>query len=330
MVKAGGFCVDTPMKRFALVILTAGLIWGIGAGCSNTPSAKRATALPQSPSGTITSLVDTVGHHLILKRYPQRIVSCAPSITEILYKLGLQNRLVLDTTACDYPPEAKQKPHFNALSNDIEPILAQNPDLVIDIKDLNHNLLAPLQKAGVPQLTIDVSSVKAVLSSILLLGEATGTSQQAQALVQSLQAKLNAVRTAVAKAPHRPRVLILYGTNPLYTTGPNSFINDLITIAGGVNVVAKPPPGNVISPEEAVALQPEVILCAPELVPAIRQMPGWAQAVPAVRNNRFFTAIDTLERPGPRMADAVVALARYLHPHEMAHFNRSALVRTAP
>jgi iron complex transport system substrate-binding protein len=318
------------MKRFALAVLVVGLIWGMGTGCSKSPSANRAATAPQPSAGAIASVVDAAGHHLTLTRYPQRIVSCAPSITEILYKLGLQNRLVLDTTACDYPPDAKKKPHFNALSSDIEPILAQNPDLVLDLKDLNHSLIAPLQKAGVPQLTLDVSSVGAVMNSILIIGKATGTLKQAQALVNSLQAQLNAVRKAVAKAPHKPRVLILYGTNPLYTTGPNSFINDLITIAGGVNVVTKPPPGNVISPEEAVALQPEVILCAPELVPAIRRLPGWAQAVPAVRNNRFFTAVDTLERPGPRMADAVVALARYLHPHETARFARSTLARTAP
>lgn len=311
------------LRHFLSLFLFLAILLGCGEGCgpskpTSLPARPASPMAPQTTSARI--LVDAVGHRLRLGKTPHRIVSCAPSITEILYSLGLQNALVLDTTACDYPPDAKNKPHFNALSTDIEPILAQNPDLVIDIKDLNHALIGPLDKAEVPQLTVDVSDLPHTLQSILWIGEATGKTQEALSLVQKLRAKLDAIQQITARASHKPRVCILYGTNPLYTTGPNSFINDLISVAGGINIVDKPPPGNVISAEEVVARQPEVILCAPELVPLVRRMPGWAQSVPAVRNGRFYTQIDALERPGPRMADAAEALARYLHPNLMRGF----------
>ena len=111
--------------------------------------------------------------------------------------------------------------------------------------------------------------------------------------------------------------MIMYDTAPIYTTGPDSFINDLITQAGGQNIVDRPIATNIISSEEVALRQPEVILCSKGLTNRVRNMPGWAHSVPAVQNNRLYAedpADGTLVRPSPRLVRGVEALARYLHP----------------
>jgi len=150
--------------------------------------------------------------------------------------------------------------------------------------------------------------------AIRLLGKATGQDAKAEQIVTEMQARIEAVRQKTATAATKPKVLIMYGDNPIYTTGPGSFIDDVITVAGGQNIQQEA--GSVISPEKVVEREPDVILCDPMLRDRVKHLPGWATGVPAVRDSRFFeTSPDaTLVRPGPRLALAAEELARYLHP----------------
>ena len=302
-------------SKSTIILLLLLLLWGC-----NSHHPHQTTVRQTHTRGFPLTIVDSSGHRLTLPSLPDRIVSCAPSITEILYKLGLGKRLVLDSTSCDFPVEAKNKPHFNALSGDIEPILAQNPDLIIVIKNLNGRIIAPLEKARAPVLSVDVSNLKSVYQSIISIGKATGKEALARQLAGSLQERIAAVHAAISHGKSPPSVLILYGTNPIYTTGPNSYINDLLNSAGGRNVVNSPLLGDIISPEAVVVKQPQIIICPAEVVESVKNMPGWAKNVPAVRFNRFYTSDTELERPGPRMADAVEKLARFLHPVSMRRY----------
>jgi iron complex transport system substrate-binding protein len=305
------------MRRFfALVVLLAA-----GAVCAGCRRQNQSSSDPHTATRTSEfprTLTDARGQAITLKAPPQRIVSLIPSETEVLYALGAGDRIVAVTTADDYPPEVKRKPTIgNVLTSDAEQILAQKPDLVVAIGSLNQKPIAALEALHVPVLVVDPKNLPDTYASIHLLGEAVGAEAKANQIVAEMQQRLAAVQTTVAQAKHRPRVLMMYGTDPIYTTGPDSFINDLITQAGGKNIVDKPIATNILSPEEVVVRQPEVILCSKSLTAKVRSMPGWAQSVPAVRNDRLYTdepEDGTLVRPSPRLVRGVEALARYLHP----------------
>jgi iron complex transport system substrate-binding protein len=296
-----------------LAVLTALL-----AGCHSTSSSPPIAPAPTS-SGAADfprEMVDARSTSLTLPAVPLRIVSLMPSVTEILYALGLQSRIVLDTTACDYPPDAKKKPHIDMFNGSVESILAQHPDLVIGVDHLNDRMIAASQKARVPTLVVGADTLQDVLISFGMIGHAAGVDAEAAKQVTQLKTALFNVRTAVGNAKSRPKVLMMYGANPIYTTGPKSFINDLIGFAGGVNAIGtgESAQGDVISSERVLALRPDVIICSPDVAAQARRLPGWAEGVPAVRNNRFYTAETALVRPGPRMAEATEKLARYMHP----------------
>jgi iron complex transport system substrate-binding protein len=262
------------------------------------------------------TVTDARGQSLTLNAPPQRIVSLAPSNTELLFALGLGEKIVGVTTACDYPPEAKQKPNIGGAYNmSVESILSKNPDLVVAYGTVNQKPLQQLEHAKIPVLAIDAKTVAETYDAIRLLGRATGTNDRAEEIIEEMQSRISAVEKAVNDVKTKPRVLIAYSVGPIYTTGPSSFIADIVRVAGGVNVVSEKLPQDIVTPERGVALAPDVILCAPELRDKLKQIPGWS-SLPAIRNNRFFSVSSeaTLVRAAPRLAKAAEELARYLHP----------------
>jgi len=314
-------------RDLLIVVGVASAFLLLYAGCTSTQHEVNGP-VPANIAGFPVTITDSRGKTRTLSAPPQRVVSLAPSNTEILFDLGAGDRIAADTTACDFPPEARLKPHIGGYPIDIEKVEAKSPDLVVAVESLNAQPVAALEKAGVPVLTVDAKTVAQTYDAILLLGKATGTEARAQQIVQDMKARIKAVRQKTAHVANRPKVLIAYGDNPIYTTGPGSFIDDLITIAGGQNIASMPPPlkNDVITPEQVLVRQPDVILCSPDLQQKLKQLPGWAQGVPAVRNNGFFTSSPPgiLERPGPRLADGAEQLARYLHPELFAATPTSA------
>ena len=294
---------------------------GLLSGCHSTgsPSVSPTTAPGAvSAAGFPRTVTDARGRKIMLAAPPRRIVSLAPSETENLYDLGAGDRIVADTTADDFPAAAKQLPHIsgNMMDPGVESIESFNPDLVVAVGSINQRTIAALDKANVPTLVVDPKTVADTYQAIDILGRATGTEAKAAMITAQMRARIGAVQVRMAKAAAQPRVLILYDVNPIYTTGPDSFIDDLIRVAGGRNIVSSPLPGNVLSPEQVIAAQPDVILCEPFLQDKVRQFPGWRDGIPAVRKGAFFSVSDraTLVRPTPRLADGAEELARFLHP----------------
>ena len=263
-------------------------------------------------------MTDARGKTLTLRAAPQRIVSLIPSNTEVLFALGAGDQIAAVTTADNYPPEVKQKPKIGGVMDaSIEKIMAYNPDLVLAFGSLNQPLIGPLERLGVPMLVVDPKTLPETYDSIRLLGRAVGKDAEADRLVVTMRARIARVQQTVAKASHRPGVLMINQTNPIYTTGPDSFISDLIRIAGGRNVVEKPLTDNLLSEEDVILKQPEVIICARDLQASIQRVPGWRAGVPAGRNGRFFweeSEAYTVIRPTPRLATGIEELARFLHP----------------
>lgn len=307
----------------SLLVVTAALGAALLSGCqpqgTASPTAGSRLVSPSaaaSPIGWPRTITDDTGASITLSAPPQKIVSLAPSNTEVLFAIGVGDRVVADTQSCDYPPEAKNRPHIGGMSaGDLERIQVALPDLVVAVGSINQKLIAALRAAHIPTLAVQPRTTDDVLATVRLIGKATGQDTEAERLAADVKARIDKVRSVTASAPSRPKTLIVYGANPIYTSPPDSYIHDLIGVAGGTDIVQTPLPQNIISPAVVIERAPDVIICAPALREKLKALPGWA-IVPAVKTDRFFATTGTAEltRPGPRLAEAVEQLARYLHP----------------
>ena len=317
-VRAGGRCFSergfNPVLSNPLLAL---LCLFFLAGCHNAePTVKQPNALPANAVTEPEKAVAALGLHLLTAKDAKRIVSLAPSITETLYALGLEPRIAGVTSACDYPPEAKQKPNVGGYPIDPERILALNPDFVFAQEGINTKETTALKNVHVSMFSFAApKTLEGIYEAIWLIGSMTGTDTKAQEVVGSMSKQIEAVKQAVAGAK-KPKVLILYGANPLYTTNPDSFIAPAIRAAGSDYLVKSNLPGAVISSEKVLLNPPDVIICSPEIQAQLRSLPGWAQGIPAVKNSRFYSVPNSsaLVRPVPRLSQAIEDLARYLHP----------------
>ena len=266
-------------------------------------------------------VMDMLGRSVFLPDRPLRLVSLAPSLTEIVFALGRGDWLVGVTNFCDYPAEARSKPKIGgSITPDLERIVGLRPDLVLATSDGNpRETMAQLARLHVPVFAVKPEAYAGILASIEAVGRALRAGGEAAALVQEIQGRVASVRRAVGHRV-RPRVLYLVWTDPLIAAGPATYIHDLIEMAGGENVVRE---RSVAYPrlgwEEVVGAAPEVILVAshrdgPDRPWMGEVWRGW-QGVPAVRSGRIIAVPgDTIHRPGPRVVEGVVRLARAIHP----------------
>ena len=310
----------TPLVLVCSALSVALCIGLIGAaGCRMSSSV--APASPATPVGNVASSdnfsmteVDQAGRTLTLKKKPKRIVSLTPGNTELLFAIGAGAEVVEDTEADDFPEEAKKLPHVTGFSdNDLEKILVQKPDLVVAAASLNAKLIAALDRSKIPTLVLEPKTLSEVYQSIKILGHATGRDEEANRVTEAMKTKLDDIQKRFPKPAKPQRVLILYDASPAYTSPTDSFIHDLIGVAGGEDVVQKSLPGNIISSEQVILEKPDVIICGKYLEEKIKSMPGW-DVVPAVKNRRFFhgSADSVLVRPTPRLAQGVEELAKFL------------------
>ncbi|MFH1570794.1 MAG: cobalamin-binding protein [Gemmatimonadota bacterium] len=267
--------------------------------------------------------VDDLGTEVGLSAPPQRIVSLAPSNTELLFALGLGSWVVGVTSYCDYPPAAARVARVAGFSDlSVETIAAVQPDLVLASRGNDPEGLRAVAELGVPVFAIDVQTVAQLMEAITRVGYLTWREAAAAALRDSLEARVEAV---VARCPagRRPRVMWGSFADPIFTAGAGTLIDDVIRLAGGENLGARAPGAwPQISLETIVAWQPEVFISSlmepgqpPESrLEALRQMDGW-RAVPAVRHGRVhYVDGDLLNRPGPRIVEALERVAELVHP----------------
>jgi iron complex transport system substrate-binding protein len=267
------------------------------------------------------TISDMLGRPVTVPDGPLRVVSLAPSLTEIVFALGRGDWLVGVTDFCDYPPEARSKPRVGGpMTPDLERVVRARPDLALATADGNpRETLAQLARLHIPVFAVKAEGYAGILGSAEAVGRALRAELEAAALVQDIRDRVAAIRRAVALRV-RPRVLYLVWTDPLIAAGPATYIHDLIEMAGGENVVReRSVPYPRLSWEEVVGAAPEVILVAshrdgPDR-PSIGEVwRGW-QSVPAVRSGRIIAVPgDTIHRPGPRVAEGVERLARAIHP----------------
>jgi iron complex transport system substrate-binding protein len=271
--------------------------------------------------GLSRDVTDPLGRTLRVPESPSRVVALAPSVTEIVYALGQERRLVGVTQYSDFPPEAKALYSVGSYVNlDIERIVAQKPDLCIAIKDGNpKDVVERLMELQIPVYVVDPRSLESVLAAITQIGTLLEANDRAITLVTSLQSRITRVSDIVAHAKQQPKVFIQIGVAPIISAGPHTFIHELIERAGGINLARGGMPYPRFSREQVLALAPDVIIITSmeKSVNFEQAKAEWLQwqNLPAARNQRIFIEdANLINRPSPRLVEGLEHLARLIHP----------------
>lgn len=245
----------------------------------------------------------------------KRIVSVAPSVTEMLFAIGLDEEIVGVTDFCDYPDAALEKPRIGGYHiPNVEAILSLSPDLVIATPDGYSKEKVKKLESVVPIFLVDPEEIDGMLKAMLTLGRVTGKDDAAKRVVEGLRMRVEAVRGKVALIPteERPKVFYEIGRDPLITAGPGNFVDDLISAAGGINIASDAPANWPRYSVEAVIMkEPDVIITAPHISSGENTTDTWQRykTVPAVQNGRIYAVDpDILLRPGPRIVDGLEKL----------------------
>jgi len=284
------------------------------------PSAAQAATFPMAVS-------DDAGRQVLVKAEPTRIVSAAPSTTEILFALGLHERVTAVTTFCNYPEAARAKPKIGGLRLNLEAVVTQEPDLVLAVRGTPPDVIAGLEALDIPVIVLNPPNFGGVLSNITLVGRVTGTGIAAKRLTSDMQRRWDAVVEKTKAVTKKPRVLYeVDATDPaaVSTAGPGTFIDAMITAAGGVNVMAALTPGQQypkVSAETVLQADPEIIILGDspfgQSADTLARRPGW-NAVAAVQRGAIVTITqneaDVLSRAGPRLVEGLELIAKAVQP----------------
>ncbi len=278
------------------------------------------TLLPVCPAGAKT-LIDQTGRRVEIPDSPQRVVSLAPSITEIVYALGREERLKGVTTYSNFPPAAALLPKVGSyIRLDLERIIALRPDLCIAVKDGNPKATVDrLQTLGVAVYALDPRSVPTVIQAVLAMGAVLDAEARAEALARDMRSRIERVAARLAGIDHRPRVFFQIGDAPIVSVGTHTLAHELIDLAGGINVAAGPAAYPRYSREQVLGLFPEVIVISSMdrtgSIERTRREWGRWPAVPAVRDGRIHLVdSDLFDHPSPRLVEGLEQLAGFIHP----------------
>lgn len=335
------------MKRFLITISSVAVIVMLASlmiGCESAPAATATpapTAIPTpsptpmptatpvptaTPTPAPVSVVDDTGEELVFESVPQRIVSLAPSNTEILFALGLADRIVGVTDFCNYPPEATEKPIIGEFSApDLEKVISVGPDVVLTTSMHAAEVTPALKKRGLKVITLDPVGVEGVLRDIEILGEAFGAEDAASELVTGMRNTIASVRDGVLTIEENPAALYVVWPDPMWVAGDGTFADELMKMAGATNIAYDLDGWKTIGLETVVERNPEVIIVVEghgdakdEPYNAIMGDPRLA-TTDALKHDRVHQInTDLAGRPGPRLMEALNLFAEFLHPEVFA------------
>jgi len=316
------FATTVARARIAVCIVAIAASYAGSLASAQAPEQSPASARAAAASdSTFREVTDETGRTIRIPRSIHRIVSLAPSITETLYALGLQDELVGDTDYCDYPVDAQHKPKVGGTINpSLEAIAALRPDLVLVAKSANRlDTVRALADLNIPSFGIDPHTITDIISSTRRLADLLGVSESGAAINKDLQQRLAETQHRVSGFPQR-RVLFVVWPQPLISVGRQTFIADALLYAGAVSIIDSPQDWPRISLEAVVHEQPEFLIFAeahntgaPTDFDSFTTLPGW-RALDAVKSRRFALVSDAINRPSPRLVSVIEDLARQLHP----------------
>lgn len=297
------------VRSLARAMLSLTVVWGLAALLAPVMFA-------QSP----VVVEDARGRSFQWSRPPQRIIALSPSLTENLFAVGAGRQVVGVSAYSDYPPEAATLPVVSdAVQVNLERVLSLEPDLVLADLQVVQAHAERLEALGIPVFAVNVPNLEALFDTLLLLGRVTGHEATARELVAVLRARVAAVlaRTRAIPEEGRPLVFVEVWHEPLMTAGPGSFIDELVTLAGGRNLAHDAPnPWPTYSVETVLARNPDVILLTNRYRDEVLARPAW-QGVRAIQTGRVHEVEpDWLTITGPRLVDGLETLAGLFHPPE--------------
>ncbi len=276
------------------------------------------------------NLVDDYGYSVTLTSPPERIVSLAPSNTEILFAIGAGDNVVGITNVCDYPynfMEWVEAGNITSIGSywqpAVEPIIALDPDLVF-ATSASEEAAESLRNLGYNVLIIEGKTIDGVLQDILLIGNATGKHREAGDLVSEMRQTIDSVTNTASTATSTPTVYHeVWGPEDLMSAGPGTFIDEMITLAGGENIFHDADSSwPYVNAETIITRNPEVIIMPQEYMGTqfwgtfedVKDRPGWS-SISAIQNDKLYQ-IDAsiISRSGPRLADALELIAEMIHP----------------
>lgn len=296
-----------------LIVLLTTIVIGCGARTTSTPAP---TVKPPSPADSYpVTVTDGLGNTVTLEKAPQRIVSLSPANTEILFALNAGDRVVGVTDYCNYPKEALQKEKVGGFANpSVEKILSLKPDLVVAGGFGDQAVFEKLKEANIPVIRYEAASINAVVEEIKGLGQVLDKEDAAEKLSSAITAKRDEI---AGKVKNAPAIALFFEISPdLWTVGPGSFIQEIITVAGGENIAADAGAAYAqYSKEKLLEKNPEVYLSTSgDTAEMIAKREGFG-SLKAVQNHKVYTLDpDIFSRPGPRVIEAMEQLARLLHP----------------
>jgi len=299
-------------KRSCKQILARGTHWFLAALLSMVLILTACSPGEQTP---VNYVFDDLGRLVAINGTPQRIISLAPSNTEILFALGLGDKVVGVTDYCDYPPEALNKTKVGGYANpDIEKIVALNPDLVLVAYGTPMDVINTMVGLGLTVFGIKTTDLDDLLNDIRRVGEITDKEVEAQALTSEMASRIQAVTNQTEELEQRPKVFYIVWNDPLWTAGSGTFIHELIEKAGGVNICQNITGYTTISIEDVLARDPEIIITS-ELSYDWALNATELASTNASKTGRIFTCDDNLvQRPGPRLVEGLEWFAHYIQP----------------
>jgi len=308
----------TRMKEFRKQIFARGTKWFLVALLTIALVLTGCTAewSPAESAEPVEHVFDDLGNLVAINGTPQRIVSLAPSNTEILFALGLGDKVLGVTDWCDYPLEALEKEKVGGYDTpDIEKIVALTPDLILVAYGTTMDVINNLIGLGLTVFGIKTTDLDDVLNDIKTIGEITDKEVEAQALTSEMESRIQAVTNQTEELEERPRVFYIVWHDPLWTAGSETFIHELIEKGGGVNICQNITGYTTISIEEVVARNPEVIITSEWSFEWARNETGPLASTNASQSGRIYTCDDNLvQRPGPRLVEGLEWFAHFIHP----------------
>lgn len=300
--------------------------------CAAAPSrAQSANAPSPAEPPAFREVVDETGRSVRIPQPIRRIVSLAPSLTETIYALGLEDRLVGDTDYCDYPPDARKKTKVGGgIDPSLEVIVSLHADLVLATKSFNRlETTQSLDRLGISSYATDPHTVADIMSSVKTLAAVLGVPEAGASVAEEMQHRLDDLQQRIGSLPPK-RVLFVVWTQPLISTGKDTFLADALRHAGAVSIIDSSQDWPQVNLEEVARLQPDFLVFAESHsgdasreMAKLATLPGW-KIVRAVRNHRYAVISDAVNRPAPRIVSAIEDLARQLHPKAFAEKSADA------
>ena len=271
------------------------------------------------------TIIDDTGIAVTISEEPQRIISTAPSNTEILFDLGLQEKIVGITNYCNFPEETKNIEKIGEISPlNFEKIISLNPDLILAYAGFQLKEIPRLRELGLNTIVLEPLTIEDTFKSVKMIANVCGISDKGSLLVDNLTQRINIIKSKVSKIPisARPKIFVGGTYETIYTPGEGTLFNELITLAGGGNIAASLPGWVKISPEFVAEAEPDIIIIPigamnlgeeSKIKENISQRPGWSN-IPAIKTQSIFIVNEDLfYRAGPRLIDGLELLYEIFH-----------------